>query len=181
MGAGKVYWRLTVVIHNEKGDLMNSLAGEHHTPTTYLSLVLLSLLMGVSTLVGCSPRSISNSVEQEPDLIPERRPGASGEEGFCRLSEEALVVRVRNQTNTDVLTPTVTRVVFSPGGEVSQPTPAIPGGSMAEVSFAIPAGCFNPDCDFTISVDADNQIDESHGGGADNHETNNIERGTCIG
>lgn len=41
--------------------------------------------------------------------------------------------------------------------------------------------CFDHDCDFTIAVDASIQIDESHGDEVDQHETNNIEIGRCIG
>ena len=38
----------------------------------------------------------------------------------------------------------------------------------------IPAACFDPDCDFTIMVDAAAQIDETIG------EENNLTEGRCI-
>jgi hypothetical protein len=121
--------------------------------------------------------------EARADLVPERRPGGKGAEGFCQRSDDgdSLIVRVRNQANISVALSTTTRVVFSPGGLVSQATPPIAGGASADVSFSIPSGCFNSDCEFTIAVDADLQIDESHGVEVDTHETNNLELGVCIG
>jgi len=38
----------------------------------------------------------------------------------------------------------------------------------------IPAACFDPDCDFTITVDSTAQLDESIG------EGNNVTEGRCI-
>ena len=134
----------------------------------FLSFILLGLITAISA--GC-----------QPDLVPERRVGSTGREGFCRRDGDSLVVRIRNQTNFDVFVPTETTVLFSPGGEITESTPPIPGGSMADVSFLIPSGCFDPDCSFTITVDAKNQINESHTDQPDNHETNNVEDGICIG
>lgn len=133
--------------------------------------------LAVVLSLGCpGPQNI------EPDLVPERRSGGSGAEGFCRRDNAGnLIVRVRNQTNFGALTASVTRVTFSVGGPVSRPTPPIGAGASADVIFPIPAGCFSPDCTFAIAVDADNQIDESHGTTPDNHETNNNEPGICIG
>jgi len=39
----------------------------------------------------------------------------------------------------------------------------------------VPGNCFSPDCSFKITVDANNQINES------NHEGNNTANGGCIG
>jgi len=142
----------------------------------------LQVILCTSTLVvliGCAspPGNFP-----EPDLIPESRSGSQGPEGFCRRNDDGdLVVRVRNQTNNDVLTETKTSVVFSPGGEITRTTSLLPGGSSHDSMFPIPPGCFNPDCDFTITVDKDDQVDESHGPASDNHETNNVESGICIG
>lgn len=110
-----------------------------------------------------------------PDLVPERRTGSQSAEGFCRRDgERTLVVRVRNQSNDDVVDQTTTKVDFSPGGTRTAKTSPMPGGSMSDVSFSIPAACFNPDCDFTITVDSDREVAESH-------EGNNTESGKCIG
>lgn len=84
------------------------------------------------------------------------------------------MVRVRNQTNEDVFDQSTTIVEFSPGGPKSATTAPMPGGSMTDVSLEIPADCFNPDCDFTITVDANDDIDESR-------ENNNTADGKCIG
>lgn len=120
--------------------------------------------------------------QKTPDLVPERERGSSGPDGFCRRDGKGgLIVRVRNQTNVAVPNQTTTRVLFSPGGLQEQQTPAIGPGGYADVTFAIPVSCFDHDCDFTIAVDASIQIDESHGDEVDQHETNNIEIGRCIG
>lgn len=120
------------------------------------------------------------SGDAEPaDLVPEP---LSGSNSFCRRNEAGdIVVRVRNQSNQPVLTTTTTRVVFSLQDILSAETPPMPGGSFADVTFAIPSGCFSPDCSFTLSVDADLEVEESHGPETDNHEINNIEFGRCIG
>ncbi len=117
---------------------------------------------------------------REPaDLVPEPEPEFNS---FCRRNDDGdLVVRVRNQSNQPVLTSTTTRVVFSRQDIQSADAPPIPGGGFADLIFDIPGGCFDPDCEFTLSVDADLEIEESHGPEIDNHEINNIEFGRCIG
>ncbi|MHC4617828.1 MAG: CARDB domain-containing protein [Planctomycetota bacterium] len=112
-----------------------------------------------------------------PDLVPvpDQRPGV----GFCRLVEQGpdkgkLVVTVKNQGNADA-SPSITRVIFAPGGSYDIPTPSIPaGGSVDLPPLSMPAVCFNPDCDFRIIVDVNNQVVESN-------ETNNIASGMCLG
>lgn len=58
--------------------------------------------------------------------------------------------------------------------EFSSAVEAIPAGETKSVSFAIPFGCFNPDCGFTITVDSGQDINESS-------ELNNTVNGNCIG
>lgn len=128
---------------------------------------LVILALAGLVLTACNPN--------KPDLIPERRSGSQGAEGFCRTDDDGnLVVRVRNQTNFDNLNPSTTIVEFSPGTPQSAVTAPMPGGSMTDVTFVFPAGCFNPDCDFTITVDANGDVDEGD-------EGNNTVAGTCIG
>ncbi|MCP5102075.1 MAG: hypothetical protein GY950_01785 [bacterium] len=127
-------------------------------------LMFLSLIMII--LSGCN--------QNGPDLVPERRSGSQGREGFCRTEDGILTVRVRNQGNEDVLTQFTTTVVFSPGGPVSATTPPMPTGSHSDVQFEIPVGCFDPDCNFTITVDAKNEVKETI-------ENNNTADGKCIG
>ncbi len=52
--------------------------------------------------------------------------------------------------------------------------PLAPGVPTSTLEFMIPAGCFDPDCDFTITVDPDGKVDEAN-------ETNNAADGRCIG
>lgn len=141
-----------------------------------------SILLTASAVILAMVAACASPPPQEPDLIPERLSGSQGPVGFCRRDDAGnLIVRVRNQTNEAVFVQTATEVTFPPGQPVSQSTPPMPGGSFADVTFAIPPGCFNPDCEFTIEVDADNQVDESHGAQPDNHEANNTANGICIG
>lgn len=131
-------------------------------------LVSIGLLVLISILAGCGGT-------ESADLIPERRPGSEGAEGFCRRDDEGnLVVRVRNQSNKDVLITTTTTVTFSGGPEMPKTTPAMPGGSFADVTFEIPSGSFDPDAEFTIKVDANDDVTESN-------EGNNTAKGICIG
>ena len=109
-----------------------------------------------------------------PDLVPERRSGSQGREGFCRRENSKLTVRVRNQGNQDVFQQFTTTVKFGTGDVVSATTAPMPAGSFSDVQFDIPIGCFSPDCVFTITVDSNNDIDEAI-------ESNNTEDGICIG
>ena len=131
--------------------------------------VLAFVFAGVALfLAGCNGATA-------PDLVPESRTDGMGAETFCRKDDAGnLVVRVRNQSNADVLVQTTTVVVFSPGGPRTGTTASMPGGSFADVTLPIPAECFNADCDFTITVDSDEAVDEAD-------EDNNMADGICIG
>jgi hypothetical protein len=107
-----------------------------------------------------------------PDLVavPDPQPGV----GFCRRDERGnLLVTVSNQ-GTSGAGPSVTTVDFGSFGTVSMPTPPLAPGASVDLLFQIPSGCFNPDCEFRIIVDANNQVVESN-------EGNNFASGTCIG
>ena len=54
------------------------------------------------------------------------------------------------------------------------PTPPLGSGASVDLNFPIPRGCFDPDCEFRITVDANNQVIESDKG-------NNFASGTCLG
>jgi subtilase family serine protease len=47
-------------------------------------------------------------------------------------------------------------------------------GASVDLFFPIPPACFNPNCEFRITVDANNQVNESN-------EGNNVAKGTCFG
>jgi len=118
---------------------------------------------------------VSASCTSGPDLVAQRRPGGQGREGFCWRNEDGkLVVLVRNQGNGDAVKPSITIVEFFPGGPQSKTTVPLAQGSSKTETFEIPSECFNHDCDFTITVDANNDIDESS-------EDNNTAEGRCIG
>lgn len=106
-----------------------------------------------------------------PDLIPV--PDETGL--FCRRTEDGmgLIVTVRNQ-GTAGAGPSTTEVDFLNYGTVQQPTPALAAGASVDLTFPIPFGCFDPDCEFRITVDVNNQVVESN-------EGNNFASGTCLG
>jgi hypothetical protein len=103
------------------------------------------------------------------DLVPV--PDANG--SFCRRRDLTLTVTVRNQ-GIGPAGPSVTEVDFFAFGKVSMPTPPLAPGASVDLFFPIPPGCFDPDCDFRITVDANNQVNESN-------EGNNIAKGLCRG
>jgi hypothetical protein len=104
-----------------------------------------------------------------PDLIPV--PDDQG--NFCRRREGGLIVTVRNQGSAPA-GPSVTRVDFGAHGTVDMPTPGLGPGASVDLTFSIPFGCFDPDCEFRITVDANNSVAESD-------EGNNTASGVCIG
>jgi subtilase family serine protease len=82
----------------------------------------------------------------------------------------------KNQ-GTVVAGPSVTVVDFFAYGKFSMPTPPLAPGASVDLFFLIPTSpknCFDPDCEFRITVDAMNQVVESN-------EANNIASGTCLG
>jgi CARDB len=118
-----------------------------------------------------------------PDLVPVPvNPNAdvADPEAFCKRDDQVLTVTVRNQGDAKA-PPSVTRVIFSPGGSFDLDTPELdPGASVGdpgdsvELSFPIPPDCFDPDCEFEISVDATDKVVEKD-------EGNNTVSGKCLG
>jgi hypothetical protein len=105
-----------------------------------------------------------------PDLIPV--PDANG--SFCKRKDSMLTVTVKNQ-GTSGAGSSVTEVDFLGfPPKVSMPTPPLAPGASVDLFFPIPPGSFNPDCEFRITVDANNQVNESN-------EGNNIANGRCLG
>lgn len=129
-----------------------------------------SLSIIILTLIGCNPSVVKPGGS---DLVPERRTGSQGREGFCRRDDNNLIVRVRNQSNSDVIIPSTTIVTFFDGPQSGTVGP-MAGGASFDVMIPIPSGCFSPDCSFKISVDANDDIDEDR-------EDNNKADGICIG
>lgn len=103
-------------------------------------------------------------VQGKPDLVPVPT---------CKRDIEGrLVITVKNQGTVQAAAST-TRVGFFPGGAFNVNFPAIPSGSTAKVPLQMPAPCWNPDCDYQITVDINNQVNESN-------EANNSGSGSCF-
>ena len=104
---------------------------------------------------------------------------------FCRIDPSSgdLLVGVNNQ-GTGAAGGSTTRVVFAvpvgtAGGTVNVTTPGIPaGGPFVDVHFQIPGTCFQPDCNFTITVNADGAVTEGPQPAA---SQNNGATGICLG
>lgn len=107
--------------------------------------------------------------QQLADLVPV--PDDSGQ--FCRREESTLIVTVMNQGGSQA-GPSTTRVDFGQFGIVDTPTPSLMPGAQVDLNVPIPMGCFNPDCDFRITVDVHNVVAESN-------EGNNTASGMCLG
>lgn len=100
-----------------------------------------------------------------PDLIPVEV-GRSGEN---------VVVLVRNQGNAPA-GPSQTAVDFGQYGTETADTPVLAPGQSTTLQFEIPRqpNCFDPDCDFVVTVDATDAVNESN-------EQNNTIRQTFLG
>ena len=104
-----------------------------------------------------------------PDLIPV--PDENGQ--FCRRPSGDLLVTVRNQGTGDAAASTLT-VDYGSHGRRDVAVPPLGPSDQVDVQVSIPVGCFDPDCDFKITVDSKNEIDESD-------ESNNSASGLCLG
>jgi len=104
-----------------------------------------------------------------PDLIP--LPDANG--SFCKLRDRKFVVTVKNQGEGSSVR-SMTAVDFFGHGKFLMPTLALAPGASTVLLFDIPPKCFDPDCEFRITVDVQLQVLESD-------EGNNIANDKCIG
>jgi len=113
---------------------------------------------GNNTLVLPGTGRVVPATDNRSDLVPLRI--SAGPLGFCNRDDNGqIVIRVRNQGDGPA-PPSTTSVEFPPGKSFSAETPAIAVGAEAEVRFAIPAGCFDVDCGFTIEVDSNSNVNE---------------------
>lgn len=128
-----------------------------------LKIVVLWVLVTV-LFVGC-----------KPDLIPSNPKPDLGSAGFCHKDNQGrLLITVKNQGNDDAPASTTTVDFFS-FGSFDLPTPPIPaGGSVTLPPVNIPTGCYNPDCNFKITIDSKSQVNESN-------ESNNSVSSNCLG
>lgn len=115
-------------------------------------------------------------VEQQsgPDLVPVALPGCGVDPTcFCDRRNDSLYVTVRNIGDAAAGASDV-EVDFGSFGSFTQAVPPLAPGAEAKVWFQIPAGCFDSDCDFQITVDKNGTVIETN-------ELNNQAKGKCIG
>ena len=136
--------------------------------TQIFTLLLFGLL--AAALSGCAG----------PDLVPVRAPGNPT---FCERDPTGdLLIYVKNQGNADAPSSEVevqflnVKPGYSPKVRAQGVTGPLQAGktSNSVISVKIPDGCFNPDCDFIITVDIVNEVKETN-------EQNNSVQGACIG
>lgn len=96
-----------------------------------------------------------------PDLVP------------AVPSCDGVVVRVTNQGAAPAGAST-TEVDYGRYGTQTAETPPLGPGESETHQFVPPLGCHDPDCDFTVTVDADEDVVESD-------EANNVLQDVCIG
>jgi len=121
---------------------------------------------------GCITPEVSSD---SPDLIAIPDGSFGGSDAYCdmtRVSQLRIVIQNQGQGYAPA---SITRVRFSPGGSMDIPTPPLESGQRTMLApIPLPAACFDPDCDFTITVDSTAQINETIG------EENNVTDGRCI-
>lgn len=112
--------------------------------------------------------------DEAPDLVPVKSPGNAT---FCEPHEGLVLVYVKNQGGM-IAGRSEVQITFSAGPDTyhvsKTATGPIAPGDTHIVGFPIPTDCWQPDCHFTITVDALNEVQESN-------ESNNSVNGTCIG
>jgi len=121
---------------------------------------------------GCITPEISS---ESPDLIAVPEGSFGGPDAYCDTTTvPQLRIVIQNQGQGDAPA-SITRVKFSPGGIMDIPTPPLQSAQRTMLApIRIPTACFDPDCDFTITVDSKAQNDEATG------EENNVTDGRCI-
>jgi len=129
-------------------------------------IMLLVILIGLVFVTGCVPTL-------KPDLVPANPEGWAV---FCDIDDSGnLVVHIKNQGLAPAGSSHV-KVDFGQYGESVKSVPALGVGDTTSVTVQFPsaANCFDPDCGFEITVDANEEINESN-------ELNNSQIGNCIG
>jgi hypothetical protein len=133
---------------------------------------LVSLLLTVA-INGCTTPQKTPPL---PDLVPTKSPGQPDNiAGFCKVVDKTMKVAVSVKNRGNAASPvSTTRVQFTPEQSFNLATPALQVGESAHLDpVNIPTTCFNPDCNFTITVDSGSQIRESNA-------KNNTANGRCI-
>ncbi len=131
-----------------------------------VNILLLFVLVLPVLLVGCAPK---------PDLVILPAPN---DVQYCNTKVEGnktlLIVGVKNQNADTTAAESTLQVDFGSFGIETATVPALDTTNPVEITVPIPTGCYNPDCNFTITVDVKNKVPETN-------ENNNTVTGTCIG
>ena len=124
------------------------------------------------TTGGCIEPEVAS---ESPDLIAVPEGSFGGSDAYCDFTKAPqLRIVIQNQGQGNAPS-SVTRVTFSPGGVKDISIPPLQSAQRSALApLPIPAACFDPDCDFTIMVDAQAQITEPTG------EENNVTEGRCV-
>ena len=130
----------------------------------YLTLIIVLTLAGIIITPGCTP------LVPKPDLIAVNNP--SDWASFCDFDNEILRVHIKNQGTADA-GPSTVEVDFGQHGKVSKPVPSLIVGATTTILIPMSHVCYDPDCEFVITVDSSNDIDESN-------ELNNSQSGSCL-
>ncbi len=131
----------------------------------YLNLIIVLILAGMMIMPGCIPEI------PKPDLVPVN---PNNWVNFCDADDSGnLRVHIKNQ-GMAAAGPSTLEVDFGQYGQILESVPSLLAGETTTILAPIPFGCFNPDCDFEITVDSAGVIDESN-------ELNNSQTGSCIG
>jgi CARDB len=142
--------------------------------------VLAVLALVPIVLSGCATpaRTPVERPVARPDLVVLKRVGVRTPGELCNLDPAAaaprLIVSVKNQGAASAAGST-TRVEFNPGGSFDLATPPVPAGGAVDLPpLRVPQNCFNPNCQFRITVDSASGVYESNA-------ANNSASGACTG
>ena len=143
--------------------------------SSHMLRLYLFLLLPTVTLSGCANQGEPFG---PPDLVPVPQIFSFNPltVSFCHLDADGnLIVTTRNQGGAEAPA-SVTRVDFVGFGSFDLNVGSMAPNGVVSLPQSIPDGCFNADCGFTITVDANNQVDETPP-----NEGNNTATGKCIG
>ena len=121
--------------------------------SSHILRLCLFVLLPAVTLTGCAT---PGEPFGPPDLVPVPKIFSFNplSVSFChRDADGNLIVTVRNQGGSEA-SASVTRVDFGTLGSFDFNVGALGATEVVNLTQSISAGCFNPDCGFTITVDA---------------------------
>ena len=153
------------MLHSKCSSTIQGFSMGCRPPALVLPILVLAL-----TLTGCASPGLARL-----GLAPVNPRPNMGAPGYCNTNDQRqLVVTVKNQGTIKSASSTAT-VEFVPGGSFTLSTSTLVAGQEIDLTpLDIPGSCWNPDCEFKITVDSGNRIEESD-------EVNNTASGTFVG